>query len=312
MPIVAIALLLTLMASPQLHAQRPGGGGVAVPAPPSGAGTAAQATTGEHLLLSGVNALLGGVTAGTLRVLRGGSFREGFSGGALGGGVTYVGKIVVLRDVPAAGLMGRGIGSLGGSITRNAGAGLAPLERLTLPVGPVRLHFEPQRRLAPVVTLDLTGAAALAWTIISYDELEWDVAESLAAGTPVGRLRSTDWDASRLARNYAGTILLSPGYSAAGRLQRQRILGHELVHTLQYDQSYLLWGDPLDRLALRRDHPDGIRHHLDLGLQTIAVLLAQRAIPYESQPWEVEARLLSPLEPETIGDGPRLQTVAPY
>ena len=186
------------------------------------------------------------------------------------------------------------------------------LERLTLPVGPVRLHFEPQRRLAPVVTLDLTGAAALAWTIISYDELEWDVAESLAAGTPVGRLRSTDWDASRLARNYAGTILLSPGYSAVGRLQRQRILGHELVHTLQYDQSYLLWGDPLDRLALRRDHPGGIRHHLDLGLQTIAVLLAQRAIPYESQPWEVEARLLSPLEPESIGDGPRLQTVAPY
>src|SRR5512133_49653 len=55
----------------------------------------------------GGNALLGGLSAGIMQELRGGSFRSGFTRGALGGTAIYVGKRIDAERFEGAGLLGR-------------------------------------------------------------------------------------------------------------------------------------------------------------------------------------------------------------
>lgn len=284
---VAGFLLVLLLHLPVAASAQPG-----IPAPQH-----VGPTAGEHVLFAGANALIGGVAAGVVRMARGGGFREAFPTGALGGGVTYAGKVIVTHDLPAAGLLGRSVASLGGSITRNASAGEAALQRLLLPLGPVRLHFEPGQRKWPRLSVDLPGIAAFGWAMIAHDDIRWDLGESLSSGAIVGHVEGDDWDVSRLGHNMAGTILLGPNHAQYSQLGQRRILGHERLHSLQYDQSYLLWGDALDDLIVRREGGGaGLWSHLDPGFHVIGILLAQEAIVYKSQPWEIEARTLSPLD----------------
>src|SRR5512134_3652706 len=142
-------------------------------------------TWAGELASYGANALLGGLSSGIMQELRGGSFRRGFTRGFLGGSVIYVGKRLAVERFEGAGLLGRQIGAVGGSMVRNAGDGEGVLERLYLPLGVARLEVHtPTRRLQ--LTPDLT---AIGWTVwaITQAELEFDRSASLSAGTPVFR-----------------------------------------------------------------------------------------------------------------------------
>ena len=81
---------------------------------------------GGELLVLGINAALGGATAGIAQELNGGSFLEGLREGAAGGAVVYAGKRLNTLDVDQAGLVGRMLGAVGASVIRNSAAARPP------------------------------------------------------------------------------------------------------------------------------------------------------------------------------------------
>lgn len=103
----------------------------------------ATTTWVDDLNFLSANALLGGITAGIVSHLRHGSFSTGFTRGALGGAVAYGGKRTAAAGFAGAGFLGRQLGAVGGSITRNAALDIGLLDTLILPVGPLRIFVDP-------------------------------------------------------------------------------------------------------------------------------------------------------------------------
>lgn len=246
------------------------------------------AETGFHqeLATAGVNALIGGVSAATLRLVRGEPMVGAFWQGAVGGGVAYAGKRVAVERFYGAGLVGRQLTSVGGSIIRNATAGRDLLEELVLPVGPVRLYVT-EHGVTPRVdlaTLIVSGAFMAAY------DARFDPAASLSAGSLVFRGQSP-----------------TPGLTGAGATvvwaempasEGPRLMAHERVHVLQYDQMFLSWGEGLERWVTGKT-PQGLGiagwlDHLDFGVAGLGVQAGLGlAIDYHARPWETEAYFLA-------------------
>lgn len=241
----------------------------------------------QELAVVGANALLGGMTAATARALRGEPFWSSFWTGAVGGGVVYAGKRIAVEDFAGAGLVGREVASVGGSMVRNAASGRAALQELVLPVGPVRLYIS---RQGVVPRVDVATVVAASAFMLYYDA-RLDLGQSLSAGALIFR----------------GTGPM-PGLSSAGAVmvwddmpahEGPRLLAHERVHILQYDQAFLSWGErPENRITdLVPDRwSGGLFGYLDTG----AVVLAGRSalsalLPYAHRPWEAEAYLMAEL-----------------
>lgn len=240
----------------------------------------------QELRTAGVNALLGGATAAVVRMVRGEPVWEGFWAGAVGGGVGYVGKRVAVEDFYGAGFLGRELASVGGSVVRNAAAGVGPLDEIVLPVGPVRLYVSREHGITPRV--DLASVAVAGAFMLAHDA-RLDLAATLSAGALVFR----------------GDALM-PGLSSAGVMmvwdddaipahEGPRLMAHERVHILQYDQAFLTWGEPVERwMADRSRLPRAILDHVDVG----GFVLGARsglslALDYHDRPWEREAYFLA-------------------
>lgn len=245
----------------------------------------------------GVNAFLGGLTAGVVQELRGGSFSDGFTRGALGGVVVYGGKRVAVQRFGGAGLLGRQIGALGSSVIRNASDGRPTLERVVLPAGPLRLYLSRRPGDAPArLRLDAATTIAAAYAV-AEPELEWDAAESLSSGALVFRvedllIRGSDGverGAAGITR--AGTIYVSdlPGLDLAEDVR------HERIHVIQFDQFFLTMTDHPEDWALRKVPGGGwVSRYVDLNLSNLVTTgLAEAFKNYYQRPWELEARYLS-------------------
>lgn len=242
------------------------------------------------------NVLLSGGAAGIIQELRGGSFRDGFTRGALGGAVIYAAKRVVVEDFFGAGLIGRQIGGIGNSIVRNASDGIGTLDRVVLPVGIARVYWQ---RRAPQRWRAKLDAVAAGWTIygVLEDELQFELDESISAGTPVFR---TNAKVISLGDSHAGGIvqagvIFRSDVRAWGQVFLRRALAHERVHVLQMDQIFLTWNDPYDDVVLRK-LPGGraLDKWVDVNLST--ELLRLLAIPIDrhaDRPWELEAIYLT-------------------
>ncbi|HEX8691963.1 MAG TPA: hypothetical protein VF746_06070 [Longimicrobium sp.] len=280
------ALLLCALMSGRASAQCWG----AVPCPEP----EARLSFAGEVQTAAINSALGGVTAGLLRRARGGSFREGFLAGAAGGALVYAGKRVAAEPWGGAGLLGREVAAVGSSVVWNASAGRAPLERVVLPVGPVRLYVErgPGPRVRP--KLDFASAAALALVAAAPGtELDWG--ESLSAGAPIFRrtlpYHGDQWQGEHVAgvisyRAEDGRVLAAPG-------RRAQVLAHERVHVIQHDQAFLFWSEPAERALLGRSRLGrALGRHVDLGLNVPALGAFQQFLPYRARPWEREASLL--------------------
>lgn len=227
----------------------------------------------------GANALLGGVSAGLAALVRGDPPVPAFARGAGGGALVYAGKRIAVDPRAGTGFLGRQVASVGGSITGNAVAGRGSLDRIALAAGPVRAYIG--RDVAGVDwRLDVPAAGAAAWGLIKGAEL--DVAESLSSGAVVLRQRS----------NHAlpGTIFYDPSSSPE---RDAYVLAHEQVHILQYDQSFLSLGDPLENwLAHRFPSLRGTLEQLQFNapvLATTAVLGFYVWKRHDQQLWEKEA-----------------------
>ncbi len=243
------------------------------------------------------NALFGGLTAGVFQELRGGSFKDGFARGALGGSVTYAGKHVAGKRFDGAGLVGREIAAVGSSITRNASFAQPTLAQLTFPLGPVQLQVWPRQRKLDA-SLDVVAAG---WIIygLTEPELHFVAGESFSAGTAVFR---TD---NRLIVNRRNRVHAG-GFAAAGIIFQshvpawgtpflERALAHERVHVEQEDQLHYTLIEPAADWLLRK-LPFGpvIARRIDVNLSAELLGLLAGAFPrHIDRPWELEATYLS-------------------
>lgn len=179
-----------------------------------------------------LNAGLGALTAGLRAKLEGRPFWPAFKNGALGGAITYAGKRIIGTGKPGLRLIGRQVAALGGSAVRNAGDGRAPFAAAILPLGPARFYVgEPGLR----VKLDLAGSVALLY-VATRPHAHFEMGASLAAGTPIFT-------------NVAVGSGLHQGTHTAGVIglignQSNRAIAHELVHTAQYDFTFIAWANP--------------------------------------------------------------------
>ena len=301
MPALLMAVLPLLALSAPLRAQAPSSF-----VPDTGAVLAtAPHWVGEFAVLSG-NALLSGVTAGVTQKLRGGSFRDGFMRGLLGGSAIYLGKRVAAERFSGAGLLGREVASVGISMVRNAGAGQGLLDELEFPAGVVRLYREradtgpggpagaaPRHHFR--VRLD---AFATGWLLYAatQPQLHFDAGTSLSMGSFVFKTRNKvlaagDLRAGGLAKD--GVILLSD-VPFWGPVYAQRALHHEMEHTIQDDQLFGTWIRPAQAALLRRV-PGGAAFNrwIDLDGGNELLDLMANAVRYEVSPWELEAVYLS-------------------
>ncbi len=253
---------------------------------------------GEFAILSG-NALLSGVTAGVVRKLRHGSFREGFLRGLAGGGVVYVGKRVVAERFSGSGLLGREVAAVGVSMVANAGDGVGLLDRFILPAGIARFYVD--RRPppgAPHLRFRLDAVAA-GWTIygLQQRELSFDAGKSLSAGTPVFRTHNTvmnQGDVRAGGYSQAGVVLLSD-VPAWGPVFATRQLHHELEHMVQEDQIEGTWLRPLQRTLLSRFAAGrALDDWVDVNASTqVLDLLSNVITKHDVRPWELEADYLA-------------------
>jgi len=254
-----------------------------------------RASTGPLVETAAINVALGGVTGGVLRVLHGGSLRQGVESavaGAAGGALVYAGKRVAVRRWDGAGFVGREVAAVGSSVVWNASAGRGVVDRLVLPIGPVRLYVAPGDGFRVTPKLDVSSTVAIA-VASANGELDWG--RSLSAGAPVF-YRSDPYAHVGVTGQHTAGVITYHTPSGRGVLSEGslRTLGHEEVHVIQRDQSFLFWGEPAEAAVLGSNRAGrALRRYLDVGFDVAASALVKQVLPYELRPWEREAHLLS-------------------
>lgn len=256
-----------------------------------------------ELATLGINAALGGLSAGVLQQLRGGSFGRGFVAGAAGGAVAFAGKRLAVERFDGAGLLGRELHAVGASMVANAGEGRGALSRVALPLGPVRLHVGAGTR--PALKLDLAAGVALAYGLAQADtRLDWG--HTLSGGAPVFYTTPRRVGYEPTGQHSAGVIWVEAD-EVEWRARGNRVgtaLAHERVHVLQHDFALAVVSTPLQReLAARVPRGERVGRHLELGLHFPIWRGLNEVVGYERRPWEREAFFLSN-RTAGVDDGP--------
>lgn len=241
----------------------------------------------QYAITVGANAFLAGFTAGAGEYIRGGSFWRGLARGAAGGGLVFVGKQVSAARFTGAGVLGRQVTAVGGSVVNNAAAGRPLFARLVVPLGPVRLYAEPGSSNPVRLKLDAAGLIAIGYAATRPDA-RLDVESSLSSGIPVFKV-GDEW--GHRAAHVAGVILMTDhAIPRQGRLA----LAHERVHVGQYDFAFLAWSEPVERWAMdRRGIVGQLHRYVDFSANAAVFGALNFIVPAQVSPWEQEAYLLS-------------------
>jgi hypothetical protein len=254
---------------------------------------------GEELAVIGGNVLIGALTAGLWQELRGGSFQDGFTRGALGGAVGYAGKRIVSARFPGAGLLGREVAAVGHSVIRNAAEGRGTFSRVALPLLflPARVQLGDWGRDAPV-RLDAIALWYFAYGL-AEPRLELDWGRSLSWGAAVFVSDGYDFgSAGRVvpAGATVGTIFVNSDVvptPASGWIS-----AHERVHVAQSDLVILAWGDAADDWLESRVGPLAWISRFVAPNALTGALFAPHAwlqaeLDHWHLPWELEAMALT-------------------
>lgn len=246
----------------------------------------AQVSTNARVSNLAANAAIGAVLAAARQVFGRHQFMRPIVLGALGGAIQGAGRQVAAGRSTASGLIGRQVSALGISATYSAGADSLVL---IAPVWLITFEVRPQQQNRFRARVNLMDFAFVTSALIEGRSL--DVGSSLVAGAPVFTRPFARTDVE-LGYTRMGVIFLMNGTPPA---LRREVLSHEAVHLLQWDAYNQLVANPIER-TLVRSVPGGrsLSRFLDLGVlsPTSALLLAQQ-IPYDRQPWEREAYLLT-------------------
>jgi hypothetical protein len=249
-------------------------------------------TSGSHVVAALANSLLGGTTAGLIRVSDGRSFADGFVSGAAGGLVGYGGKVLSVQRWNGAGLAGRQIGALGGSLVANAGAGDGPFDHVAVPVGPVRLHVTTRGPLRVQPKVD-AGSVLFTAYAAAHPSMAIDWEATLGSGLAVFRDHRP---ANHWGRYLFGVILINhPPGAALPDEHFDRVQRHERVHALQHDFSAIAIGERFERWFLSHvPHGSRVPGSVDLGLDFLLWGGLTVILPRDAQLWEHEAYFLTP------------------
>jgi hypothetical protein len=268
------------MADPTTHAYRC-----------AGSGTGPR--TADHITALGINAGLGALTAGVTQHLRGRSFWKGFVGGAVGGGLSYAGKRVATAEFGGSGIVGREIAAVGSSVIVNAATGEGLLDRVVLPLGPLRMEVQLRAGVELRPRVDVPNLIFAVYTA-ARPGMEIDWSESVASGAPVfiDRTPATDW----AGRHGLGVIILKQDIDLVDPLQPglPSVLRHERVHLLQHDFTSAVWGRPAEGRILGT-LPGGpvVHRFVDLRLDMLLWGMMNAALRHADRPSEREAYLLN-------------------
>ncbi len=223
--------------------------------PPPPVSPDAPRWVGHFTVLAG-NATIGALTGGVLQKLKGGSFKDGFARGALGGAMGYAGKRIAVQNFWGAGLLGREINAVGVSVVRNASDGRPTFSRLFLPLGPLPLRatLDLSNGLQVQPQLDLSAMGWLTYGLLET-RLMLDGGKSLSSGAVVFQAdRRRILDSGRTVGGFAvaRSIFLSDPLAFPGTGDWATVVAHERVHVLQQDFVLSAWSQPLADLALYR------------------------------------------------------------
>ncbi len=266
-----------------------------MPCIPSAPASAPATDWGREARLLGINAALGGVTAGLLQKLRGGDFSDAFLKGAFGGTVTYGAKKFAAQDFDGAGFLARQVGSAGDSFVRNAAEGVPLLDRVYLPLWLVRLEVHPrgdERRVQPRIDLVTTGWAVYA---LFDSDRDFDAGASLSSGALVyhsdSALARTSDGRVAYGATVGGVILLTRAEHRSAE-ERMRTRAHERVHVLQLDQALAYWSGPFEEWALRSLGAETAARWIDINLAPHFFAMYS-GLRWEERPWEKEAEWIT-------------------
>jgi hypothetical protein len=250
----------------------------------------AQVSTNARVSNLAANAAIGAVIAAARSALGGRGVTRPALLGAVGGALQGAGRQVAAGRSTACGFVGRELSALGISLTYSAG-----VDSLILlaPLGPITLELRPRAQRRVRARVSLVDLAIIA-TALSNGGYDFDLASSLTAGAPVFSHRSGETTFGYLGAGYTrvGVIVLANGLPPA---TRRTALSHETVHVLQWDAYDQLVAFPVERALVRR-LPGGasLSRFVDVGaLSPVAAFLVAERIPYERQPWEREAYMLT-------------------
>jgi hypothetical protein len=232
----------------------------------------------------GANVLIGGLTGGVAQRWNGGSFWQGFSRGAAGGGLVFAGKQITAARFTGAGAAGRQVAAVGSSVVNNAAAGRPALSRLVVPLGPVRVYAEPAAGRAHA-KLDVAGVAAIAWGA-TRPGARLDLSSTVSSGAPVFRV-SPEW--GHRAAHLAGVVLVDDS-----ERQFPNALAHERVHVAQYDFASVTLGAPAESWIASEVPPlRGLYRYIDFGTAVVLWSGLNMMVSDQDKPWENEAHLLA-------------------
>lgn len=249
-----------------------------------------------HAISLGVNAMLGGVTAGVGHSTKGTSFWRGFARGAAGGGLAYGGRWVGAQRFHGAGLLGRQAGAVGASLVNNAARGRGALDRIVLPVGPVRLYLQPAAHPQVRAKVDLAAVLAAGY-VAAQEGSRLNIGSSLSAGAVVFAMPE-EYTGPRgapigVSAAHTAGVIWYRDWEGSDRTSVEGILAHERVHVGQYDFLFTIWSEPAESWLSKRI-PGAMRVHryVDFGLHLPAWRALSAVVPYHARPWEREAYFL--------------------
>ena len=242
------------------------------------------------------NSLVSGLGAGIARAVGGGSFKEGFLRGALGGAVGYTARRIAAGEVDGSGLVGRQLGAVGASMVRNAGAGEGMFSRLVFPIGPLNLYVDRSGDQARWSAKIDGPALVTAGILVFHADAELDWWSTISSGAFVFRSRR-GWflgnEEGVVGQTLPGTVVLRYDESS----DVARTLRHETVHILQQDFAFHAAGSSLEGWMLGHHHlTRRIHETVDFNLVIpLSLTLAWRGfgIDYVNRPHEAEALFLA-------------------
>lgn len=216
----------------------------------------------NHYTLTAANAVLGIVTVGVSRLIRGEPVWEGLPAGALGGALGYAGRYVAVDDFEGAGFLGREINAVGASVVANASRGDGWLDELALPVGPVHLYVRPWAEDVVTWRVDVADVGWIAWASL-HPRMQVEWGRSLSTGTPTFRTRGG-------VLHQGGDIVNGLGVGGVvlvDHVAKRNIEDHELVHVLELDFIQHTMGRPVEHALLDELFPESRwTRHVDPGL----------------------------------------------
>jgi hypothetical protein len=234
-----------------------------------GAQSAGAPILGSPATYVGINVWLGGVTAAVRARQVGASPWRAALVGAVGGATTAAGQRLIGAAPSGARLAGLQLAALGANVSRNAGAGVAPLSDLVLPLYPFYVRLQPGGRHPVRVRLSAVAAGGLVAALARRsDRPRLDLRESLLSGAPVFR---SPFDAVGVAPgeraactphrcpvglHLPGAVLYAGGSHPRVAAERQATMRHEVGHVAQLARDGVLFGVPAsDRVLAAAGRP---------------------------------------------------------